>query len=270
MRHRLVTPLLEVQRAYDRGGGGMLTASLAFFAFFTILPTLLLFTSVLGFFVEDATTRSRMIDSLVGQLEPLAEVADAIVKGLADNARTGTIIGLLGLLWGAAGFYGALEGSMQRMFPGPGQRDVVVIRVRGVISVALVLTGMLAAVAATVLVPLLSVDLGDQGMLVTPLIACAVAVAACLVVYVAVPPDGPGLRAAWLPALVAGAAIGLLTTLFGSLAPFIVASYLALGIVGSVFVALVWLNLVFQILLYGAAYARLRRDAERRRDPPRL
>ena len=45
----------------------------------------------------------------------------------------------------------------------------------------------------------------------------------------------------------------------------------ALGVVGSVFISLLWLYLVFQVLMYGAAFARLRRDRDRvRREAPRL
>jgi uncharacterized BrkB/YihY/UPF0761 family membrane protein len=36
-------------------------------------------------------------------------------------------------------------------------------------------------------------------------------------------------------------------------------------VIASVFIALVWLNLVFQALLYGAAWAAIRRNHERRR-----
>jgi membrane protein len=275
MRHAWVAPFLAIQRAYDHSGGGMLTASLAFFAFFTILPALLLFTAVLGIVIEDPRLRSDFLDRLVAQVAPLRPVVDEILDSLSQSARTATVIGLLGLLWGAAGFYGVLEASMVRMFPGPRERDVVAVRIRGVLAVALVLTGMLAAIVVTVVVPVvtsaLQLDLGAVTVVIAPLAACAVASVACLVVYVAVPPDGPSLRAAVPPALLAGIVIGLLTTLFSAVAPFLVSSYVALGVVGGVFIALVWFNLVFQILLYGAAFARLRRDAARRRTgPPRL
>jgi uncharacterized BrkB/YihY/UPF0761 family membrane protein len=274
MRDERLTPLLDIQRAYDHGGGGMLTASLAFFAFFTVVPTLLLFASLIGFAVTDDSARADLIRAIVDEVEPLAPLAKAVVDGLADSARTGTILGLLGLLWGAAGFYGSLEGAMLRMFPGPRERDAVAMRVRGLIAVALVLGAMLAAVLATVALPIVSqlrIDLGAASVIVAPIVACTAATVAALVVYVTVPPDGPSLGAALLPALCAGIAIGLLTSLFGLVAPFLVSSYVALGIVGSVFIALVWFNLVFQILLYGAAFARLRRDDERRRSgPPRL
>ena len=81
-------------------------------------------------------------------------------------------------------------------------------------------------------------------------------------------PEPAGRRSFRLSA--AGAVIGLLTTLFSVVAPHLVSSYLTLGIVGSVFIALVWFNLVFQILLYGAAFARLRRDERRRAALPTL
>ena len=272
MRHPLLRPLLTIQRSYDRAGGAMLTASLAFFAFFAVLPSLLLFTSILGIAVEDAERRSELISSLVDQLDPLEPIAHTIIDQLADSARTGTLLGILGLLWGAAGFYGVLEGAMLRLFPGPSERDAVAIRIRGVLAVVLVLTGMLAAIVLTVLVPLvthvLRIDLGAVSVVVAPVIACTVAALACLVVSVAVGPNGPSLKAAIVPAVVAGSVIGLLTTLFSVVAPFLVSSYVALGVVGSVFIALVWFNLVFQILLYGAAFARLRRDDERRRAAP--
>jgi len=35
------------------------------------------------------------------------------------------------------------------------------------------------------------------------------------------------------------------------------------GVIAAVFGALVWLNLSYQILLYGAAWARVRRDRQR-------
>jgi YihY family inner membrane protein len=275
MRDPRLAPLLAVQRAYDHSGGGMLTASLAFFALFTVVPTLLLLTSLLGFAVQDAGLRSEVISTVVEQIEPLEPVAQAIVDGLADSARTGTIIGILGLLWGAAGFYGSLEGAMLRMFPGPKARDAVSMRVRGVIAVVLVLAGMIVAVVLTLAVPVITsvlrIDLGVVSVVLAPVVACLVSALAALVVYLAVPPDRPSLRAAALPAVVAGVVIGLLTSLFSFAAPYLVSSYVALGtVVGGVFIALVWFNLVFQILLYGAAFARLRRDGERRAGPPRL
>jgi membrane protein len=287
MRQPLVLAVLDVQRAYDRGGGAMSSAGLSFYGFFSVVPALLLFASLLGWLIEDQATRDRLMGQLIEQVEPLRDVAGAILDGLAGSARTGTFVGLVGLLWGASGFYGSLQSAMQRMFPGPGTRDILATRIRGVLSVALILVALLSAVLILVVAPLVTEWLrgtalyrdsewlraltpGDVAASVGTLSVIGVAVMACLVVYVEVPPDGPTLRQALPPAGVAGLVIGLLTALFGQLAPLLVRQWLGLGVVGSVFIALVWFNLVFQVLLYGAAFAKLRRDRDRRRAPATL
>jgi membrane protein len=291
MRHPLVVAAMDVMRAYDRGGGGMLAGALSYFAFFTIVPALLLFVSFLGVLVEDEALREQLVDGLVDQLDPIRDVARVVIDGLADSGRTATIIGVLGLLWGASGFYGALQGAMQRMFPGPGVRDFVHTRLRGVLTVALILGSMLAAVIVIFVMPLVaewlearcvdlaaldnplieelcSIDLGQVTGAVAVLAAVGVAFLATLVVYVAIPIDGPSVGQALLPAVIVGIVIGAFTSLFAWVAPLLVRHWLALGIVGSVFISLVWLNLVFQALLYGAAFARLRRDRDRTRTGP--
>ena len=140
-------------RAYDRGGGGMLAAALAYFAFFTMVPALLLFVSLLGILVEDRGLREQLVSSLVDRLDPVSEVASTVIDGLAGGGRTGSLIGILGLLWGASGFYGALQNAMGRMFPGPGGRGFLHTRLRGLLTVALILGSLLAAVVAIIALP---------------------------------------------------------------------------------------------------------------------
>ena len=48
-------------------------------------------------------------------------------------------------------------------------------------------------------------------------------------------------------------------------AAFVFLFFCALLVIATVFAALIWLNFSYQILLYGAAWARIRRDAEIRR-----
>jgi uncharacterized BrkB/YihY/UPF0761 family membrane protein len=98
--------------------------------------------------------------------------------------------------------------------------------------------------------------------ILTPLGALVVLVAVVLGIFLLVPTAPPSVRAALPPAVLAGLGIGLLTNLFGLLAPWLIGGLLAFGLIATVFAALIWLNLSYQILLYGAAWARLRRDAE--------
>jgi len=288
MRLGPVQAILHAMRAYDRGGGGMLAGALAYFAFFTMVPTLLLLVSLLGVLVEDERLRQELIQGVIGQLDPIADLATFVIEGLADSGRTGTIIGLIGLLWGASGFYGALQGAMQRMFPGPGGRDFLQTRLRGAITVVVVLGVLVIAIGVVFILPFVNewfearcVELERQGLAIAEEVcsidlgritgaigvvgAMGVAFLMALGIYIAIPLDGPTLRQAFWPAVTAGVLIGGFTALFGWIAPLLVRYWLTLGIVGNVFIALIWLNLTFQALVFGAAFARLRRDRDRLR-----
>jgi uncharacterized BrkB/YihY/UPF0761 family membrane protein len=100
---------------------------------------------------------------------------------------------------------------------------------------------------------------------VVPILALAVFVLVVLAIYRLVPTAPPSLRAATPPAIVAGIGIGLLTNLFGVLAPLLIGGLSGLGVIATAFGLLIWLNFGYQILLFGAAWARLRRDRERER-----
>ncbi len=105
--------------------------------------------------------------------------------------------------------------------------------------------------------------------IVSPLVAIGAGWLVCLACYLLLPVRPPSWRAALPPALIAGTAIGLLTSLFGALAPVLVSGFTGLGVIASVFVALVWLNWLFQAILLGAAYARAR-DVHGRAQQPVL
>ena len=72
-----------------------------------------------------ARPSERFVDWITTQVPPLANVAEEIVNSVKDSARVGSVIGLVGFLWGASGFYLALENALGRFFPsrtgqGPG------------------------------------------------------------------------------------------------------------------------------------------------------
>ncbi len=287
LRHAVVLRVRAAVDVFDRGGGGMLAAALAYYAFFTMVPALLLFVSLLGVLIEDRGLRDQLLASLVDQVDPIRQVATEIIDGLSGTGRTGTLIGVLGLLWGASGFYGALDSAVIRMFPGPGHRSFLQQRLRGLLTVVLVLGSMLIAVVVVFALPFVlewlerrctaldglpipfleqacAAHLGSLSGIGAMVTGVAMATVAALLVYVVVPTNGASLRQAWLPGLAAGLVIGLVTSFFGLIAPYLVREWLALGILGGVFIALLWFRLVFLVLLYGAAWARLRRDRDRR------
>lgn len=262
----LVIAVQNVLDTYNAAGGGITSSGLAYGALFAVIPGMLLLISVLLIVIDNPDTRQQAIAWLIEQVPPLKDFAQQIVDSVANQARVGTVVGLVAFIWGASGFYLGLEGAMQRLFPGPGRRDPIMGRIRGAIAVLLVVGAVVGVVllnyvASTVdVIRQLGADLAVLVPVATPLVAVGIASFIALAVYRLVPADAPSWRAAWAPALVAGIGIGLLTSLFGLVSQYLVGGLTAIGTLASVFVALVWFNWVFQILLYGGAWARLRRD----------
>ena len=261
----LVQAIQNVLDTYNAAGGGITSSGLAYGALFAVIPGLLLIVSLLVIVVDTEVARQEVIDWIVTQVPPLEAFAKDIVASVANQARVGSVIGLVLFIWGASGFYLGLEGAMVRLFPGPGRRDPIMGRIRGAIAVVIVVGAVLAMFVASTLANGFGLSTVAQGIesvvpVGGPLVAVVVASVVAFAVYVLVPADAPSWRAAWAPALAAGVGIGLLTSLFSLVSGVLVGGLTALGTLTSVFVALVWFNWVFQILLYGGAWARLRRD----------
>jgi YihY family inner membrane protein len=271
----LVVSIQRILDTYNAAGGGITSSGLSYGALFAVIPGLLLTLSLLVIVVDNEDVRQQAVDWITTQVPPLKTFAEQIVGSIAQQARFGTVLGLVLFIWGASGFYLALEGAMERLFPGPRRRDPIMGRVRGAIAVVLVVGTVIAMFLVSYSIPTIGVlkelsdDLSFALPAVTPALAVGVSAFVCLIVYVLVPSDTPGWRAAWAPALAAGVGIGLLTSLFGLVSQYLVGGFSALGVLSSVFVALVWFNWVFQMLLYGGAWARLRRDWRQARGVPR-
>jgi membrane protein len=253
----------------NHAGAPLLAAALAFNAMFAILPALLLLSGILGWLIDDPNTRARLLSDLVSLVPPLEAAISTSLEGVV-RARGGlTLVGLVGLVWGASNFYAALDEVMRRIFIGGRPRGFIDQRLRGVMVVA----GLVVAVVGTTLLggmwtafettvgelPGSAVLLGIAG----PVTLIAFWIVAVALVYRIVPTAPPSWREAWPPAIVAGLGIGLLTNLFSLLAPYLVGGLAVFGILAAIFGAFVWLNLGFQLLVWGAAWARYRRDRMR-------
>jgi membrane protein len=269
MRRREVRLGNDILNGYNAAGGGLLSAGLAFGALFAIVPGILAIVGLLGILIDDPTKRAEIVSWIVRQIPPLEAVAKTVVDSLVSGSRVATVVGLIGVIWGASGFYGSLDGALSRLLPGPGTRGVIEQRIRGVIGVfALVgtaLAGVVVSSAIGVAISRLAVPGFDILPAMGPVGACLVGIAVVIIVLVVVPRNPPSRRAASWPAILGGIAIGLLTSLFGLVEPYLVGGFAGLGIIASVFAALIWLNFTFQILLYAAAWACVRRDLERAR-----
>ncbi len=260
----VVSRVLAVVADANEAGVPLFASALAFTTMFAVVPVLLLIAGLLGWLVEDAAQREALLGQLVSYLPPLQSLLQASLDTVVRERSALSIAGLVGMLWGSSNFYAALDEVMRRIFPGGPARNEFARRGRGVVTVLI----LLALIAGTVSLGGLWAFVGQLvGNLaiwsyVVPLFSLAVMVMVVLGAYLLVPTRPPSARAALPPAIVAGVGIGLLTNLFSLLAPWLIGGLSGFGVIATVFGAFVWLNLSYEVLLYGAAWARLRRDRE--------
>lgn len=266
--HWLVRRVMAVMEAANMAGAPLLAAALAFTTMFALVPVLLLLTGVLGWLIDDPAARADLLAQLVALVPPLEPVLAGSLEAVVEARGALSLVGLIGLLWGASNFYQALDEVMRRLFPGGEIRGFVARRVRGVVAVLVLVALIVGTIALSGLWAYLEGLVGELEndlvlWLVGLLVSVLVAVVVTLIVYRFVPTAPPTIRTALLPAIVAGTGIGLLTSLFTIVAPLLVGGLRAFGVLAAIFGAFIWLNFCYQMLLYGAAWARYRRDREK-------
>jgi len=268
-----VQRLQAVLARNEEAGGSLLSAGLAFYALFALLPALLLLSGLAGWLITDPATRAALVGDLVRRLPPLAGPFEDTLDRLVSDRGTFTIVGIIGFAWGASNFYGSLDEAIARLFRGGRARGIVERRIRGVVGVGALMGAALASVVAGSARAYVEATLQVGGdvqfwSVVGPALTAAAQVLAVLVVYRVVPTAPPSWSDALLPAVVTGLAIALLTDVFTLLAPRLVGGLQAFGVLAALFGALIWLNYGFQLLLLGAAWAALRRDEPVPVSPP--
>ncbi|MFL5755344.1 MAG: YihY/virulence factor BrkB family protein [Chloroflexota bacterium] len=268
MARPLVQRIQTVLDTFNKAGGGLLAGGLAYAALFALLPALLLVFSVLGFAVEDPKRRAEIIERVAEAVPPLEQLIRASLDQVVTGRVPSSVIGIIGLLWGASRFYGSLDDAMARIFHDAPVRGVVERSARGLLSILLLLVLFIGGLAVTgaasvamerqVFGAQLEEATGSFWRVAGPVLAVVVYIVGVGLIYRLVPDRHVPWRALLLPALVVGALLGLFTELFALIAPRIIGSAALYGTFVAIFAALIWLGTGFQILLIGAAWVRLR------------
>ena len=263
-----VRTLIATLTVYDRAGGGLVAAGLAYAALFALLPGMLLVLSILAILISDEATRERIVSVIAEAVPPLEDIVRTAFEQVSAGAVPTGIIAFIGLLWGASRFYAALDYSFGKIFHGTRQRNEIERTLRGVLLVgAVVLVPVALLFAGTIvgwvltLVPddtqipgILSGDLA----LVLHLGSYVLFVLVTLAVYRFVPPEAPPRRAMVLPAVLVGLALGLFTQLFTIFAPLMTKVAAIYGTFVAAFAILIWLSISFNLLIIGASWTRVR------------
>ncbi len=268
---------LLVVRVIDRFGaadGGLLAAGIAFNSVFALIPLALFASGLAGLFLTDPAARDEIVAKVGEIFPPLKAIVNDILTGLAASSPTASIVGLVLAGWGTSRLFASLESAVGQLDPTFPRRGIVhqtarrigwVVAVAGIVIVALLAAPVLAIME----------DLADTGSLLQGIFQVllavlppALAVVALAVIYRVLPRVIPTWQEIRVPAVVGAIALYVLTRGFVFVAPRVFAGNLVYGTLGAILIGFIWLNLVFTIVVIGAAWVIERRDPARPGIPP--
>ena len=137
---------VAVMKKFGDDRASSLAALIAYYAFFSLFPLLLVFVSVLGFVLEgDPSLRADIIDSTLARIPVIGAQLDDEVAPLTGSAL-GLAVGIAGALWAGLGVTLALGRAFQELWDVPrlDQRGPIRSRAYGV-AVLVVLAAVLVA-----------------------------------------------------------------------------------------------------------------------------
>jgi membrane protein len=258
--------------------GSEAAASLAYYAFFSIFPMLLVFIVVGSFFVDTEVVQSQLLNMLDGVL-PGAE--DLVIQNINQVLRLRgavTFLALISLIWSSTSVFNILARNINRAFPQAQLLDFIKGRVRGLfifLGIGLLLLLSLAASTLSGLIPSIEIPYNDINLHETFIWQ----IGAFLVpvffnwlmfwaLYQWVPTITVSRKASLLGGLIAGVAWVLLNNAFTwYLSSGLTQYQLVYGSLGTIVALLFWVYLTATIVLIGAHLtATIQRKNQKRPD----
>jgi membrane protein len=132
--HSAAAVPVAVLKKFGDDRASSLAALMAYYAFFSLFPLLLVFVSVLGFVLEgDPSLQAEIVDSTLARIPVIGAQLDDEVAPLTGSAL-GLAVGLAGALWAGLGVTLALGRAFQELWDVPrlDQRGPIRSRAYGV------------------------------------------------------------------------------------------------------------------------------------------
>src|SRR5690349_24766946 len=127
-RHTSAAFVVGVVKKYGDDNGGALASNLAYSAFVSIFPLLLILTTILGLVAAvNHSVRDQVLHAVAGQVPAIGDTLTKNVHVLKRSSIIGLIIGFAGLIWGATGLAQAGLFTMEQVWnlPGPARPGFV-------------------------------------------------------------------------------------------------------------------------------------------------
>ena len=111
-----------VVKKYGDDNGGVLVSNLAYSAFLSLFPLLLVLVTILGLVASvNLSFRAQVLNAVAGQVPLIGHQLTDNVQQLKRSSVIGLIVGVIGLIWGASGLAQAGLFTMEQTWnlPGP-------------------------------------------------------------------------------------------------------------------------------------------------------
>jgi YihY family inner membrane protein len=242
-----------VIKKYGDDNGGVLASNLAYSAFVSIFPLLLILTTILGLVAAvNPSVRTQVLHAVSGQVPAIGDTLTGSVKVLKRSSIIGLIIGFAGLVWGATGLAQAGLFTMEQVWnlPGPARPGFFPRLGRAMLFIALLGGGLILTTALASLNTYLLK--GFWAVIGAEVSAAAFNVGMYIGAFRALTPKGVPTRRL-LPGAITG---GIMWTALQVLGSWLVHHYLhsdsVYGIFGIVLGLLAWIYLAVQVTVYAA------------------
>jgi membrane protein len=248
-RHRVWAVPMAVIRKFGNDQAGSLAAILAYYSFFSIFPLLLVFSTILGFVLQENSKFYEDISTSVLGHFPGLQLQTHPLTG----SVTALVLGLLTSLWGGLGVTVAAQNAFAKIWAVPfkDRPDFLRSRLRGLLL--LMVLGLLF-VASAVLTALVTVTLSGTFLKIG---GYAITLAVNFGLYVAafrfLTPSAIPTRSLWLGAGVAAVFLEILQLVGGIYVKHVVTrASETYGTFATVIGLLVWLHIIAQLTMYAA------------------
>jgi membrane protein len=248
---------------FGEARGSEAAASLAYYAFFSIFPMLLVFIAVGSFFVDQEVVQGQLVNLLQGVLPGAQEVIIANVERVLELRGAVTFFALVTLTWSAISVFDILAKNINRAFPQADMPNFFKGRLLGLLmffSLGLLMMLSFAASTLSSLIPVINIPLDGRALHETFfwkagafLVPIAINLLMFWAMYKWVPTVRVSRKASLIGGLLAGVSWELLNNVFTWYLSSGLSQYrLVYGSLGTIVALLFWIYLTATITLIGA------------------
>lgn len=251
-RHTWLGFPMGVVKKFGDDEAGKQAALIAYYAFFSLFPLMLVFVTVLGFFLgNNSHLKDQVVHSVVSRF-PV--IGDQIKFGSLKGSGIALAVGIVGALWGGMGVVQAGQGAMDTVWHVPRKKrpNFLTSRAKAIVLLLVLGAGVLFSVLLTGLA-----TAGTGHTLATKVLAVVISTVVNFAVFLAAMKLLTVAKVSWkqlLPGAVIAALAGVALQALGG---YIVGHTFrnasnTYGIFGVVIALLSWIYLQSQVFLFAA------------------